>query len=158
MLFMSLDDDGEYDFGDIWKEDIMNRNRNSAIKWWRYPVAIITFVAAYFLLPLLIGIALTVTNWFSPEYYKSSELWIYVLSDILGAIIGFELVNKLMLKQNYVFQAIWAAIVAIYSIFVAITNRVLGITTLEQFLGVLAMGIVAVVYVGLSCKNNKASN
>ena len=63
-----------------------------------------------------------------------------------------------MLKQNYVFQAVWAAIVAIYSFFVAITNWFLGSSSFEQLLGVLAMGIVAIVYVGLSCKKNKDFN
>ena len=128
------------------------------VAWRRYPVAVLAFVATYFLLPILIGLLLTITNWFSPEYYKSSELWIFVFSDILSAIAGFHFVDELMLKQNYVFQAVWAAIVSIYSFFVAITNWILGSSSLEQLLGVLAMGIVAIVYVGLSCKKNRDLN
>lgn len=130
-------------------------NNKNIVAWWRYPLAVIAFTVIYFFLPFFVGIALNVTNWFTPEYYKSSDLWIYVLSDILSAVIGFEFVNKLMLKQKYTFQAIWATIVAIYSFFVAIFNRILGVSTLEQFMGVLAMGIVAVVYVGLSCKKQR---
>ena len=131
------------------KEDV------STVKWWRYPVAILVFVATYFLLPVLIGLLLTITNLFSPEFYKSSELELFILTDILSAAIGFNLVDEIMLKQKYVFQAIWATIVAIYSFFVAITNWFFGGSSLERLLGVLAMGIVAIVYVGLSCKKNK---
>ena len=131
------------------KEDV------STVKWWRYLVAILAFVATYFLLPVLIGLLLTITNLFSPEFYKSSELELFILTDILSAAIGFNLVDEIMLKQKYVFQAIWATIVAVYSFFAAITNWFLGGSSLEQLLGVLAMGIVAIVYVGLSCKKNK---
>ena len=131
------------------KEDV------STVKWWRYPVAILVFVATYFLLPVLIGLLLTITNCFSPEFYKSSELELFILTDVLAAAIGFNLVDKIMLKQKYVFQAIWATIVAVYSFFVAITNWFYGGSSLEQLLGVSAMGIVAIVYVGLSCKKNK---
>ena len=130
----------------------------SVVAWWRYPVAILAFVASYFLLPILFGLLLIITNWLSPEYYRSSELWIFVLSDILSATVGFEIVDVLMLKQNYVFQAVWATIVAIYSFLVAITNWFYGGSSLEQILGVSAMGVVAIVFVGLSCKKNKDLN
>lgn len=128
------------------------------VAWWRYPLSILAFTVAFFLLPILIGLLLNITNLITPPYYKNSELWIHILSDILSATIGFDIVDKLMLEQNYIFQAIWAAIVAIYSFFVAITNWVLGSSTLEQFLGVLAIGVIAIVFVGLSCKKNKDSN
>lgn len=135
----------------------MNTEKEIAIAWWRYPAAVFALLASFFLLPMFIGIALYVTNLFTPEYFKSSGMWIFILSDILGAVVGFDLVDTILLKQKYVFQAILASIVSIYSFFVAITNWLVGASTLEQLLGVSAMGVVALVYVGLSCKKNKGS-
>ena len=154
-LFDCLEEEQSKEMGEIQ----MNPKKGvSTVAWWRYPVAILAFVASYFLLPILFGLLLIITNWLSPEYYRNSELWIFVLSDILSVTTGFEIVDVLMLKQNYVFQAVWATVVAIYSFLVAVTNWFYGDSSLEQILGVLAMGGVAVVFVGISCKKNKDSN
>ena len=134
----------------------MKVKKEIPIDWWRYPVAILVFIVAYFLLPIVAGLILTITNWFSPEYYKSSEMWIYILADVASAVVGFLWVEKLLENKKYVFQAVWAAIVAIYSFVVAVINRIAGITNLKQFLGVLAMGVVSIVYVGISCKKAKS--
>lgn len=124
------------------------------VAWWRYVASVLIFIVAYFLLPPVIGIALAVTNLFSPEFYKSSEMWMFVLSDILSVSIGFSLVEAILLKQKYVFQAVFSALVAVYSFLVAVTNWTSGFTTGIQFLGVLSMGVVSLVFVGVSCKKH----
>lgn len=138
---------------------INNKKDISKIAWWRYPVSILAFVGVYFLGPVLIGLLFSLLNFITPEFYKSSHLWIFIASDFWSAIIGFEIVDSIMMKKQYVFQAVWASIVSAYSFFVAIFNWVLGSTNLEQFLGVLTMGVIGIVYVGLSCmKNNGLKN
>ena len=128
------------------------------VSWWRFPLAILLFILVYIFLPMLIGIMLTIGNLFIPSAYQNTSFWIFIVSDIMSAVTGFYLVDCILLNQKYAFQAVWAAIVAIYSFVVSITNWVMFSSTLEQFLGVLSMGIVAIVFVALSCKKNSEIN
>lgn len=128
------------------------------VSWWRFPLAILLFILVYIFLPMLIGIMMTIGNLFIPSAYQNTSFWIFIVSDIMSAVTGFYLVDYILLNQKYAFQAVWAAIVAIYSFVVSITNWVMFSSTLEQFLGVLSMGIVAIVFVALSCKKNSEIN
>ena len=128
------------------------------VSWWRFPLAILLFILVYIFLPKLIGIMMTIGNLFIPSAYQNTSFWIFIVSDIMSAVTGFYLVDYILLNQKYAFQAVWAAIVAIYSFVVSITNWVMFSSTLEQFLGVLSMGIVAIVFVALSCKKNSEIN
>lgn len=126
---------------------------NEKNPWWKFPVAILVFILIYFFLPVIVGVALSITNFFSPEFYKNSSMWIFVASDIFSVAVGFISVNEILKKQNFVFQSVFAAAVAVYSFVVAITNWMYGATNADQFIGGLAMGVTAIVFVGINCKN-----
>lgn len=134
---------------------IENNNENKGtIKWWRYPVSIVAFILAFFIMPALFGVALQLTDLITPSFFKSGGLWMHILASILGVGTAFEIMERIMLKRKYVFQTIWSAIVAAYSFFVAIWNRFYGASTPEQFFGMIAIGIVAIAHVGIYCRNN----
>ena len=114
-------------------------------KWWKYPLAVIVFAAAYFLIPLGIAIAWGLVNMFSPNFYKSSTMWIMLASEILGVLLALELATKIV-KKAKAFQIVLCIICVVYAFVVGITNYLYGTTDIAGMVNMLAGGIAAIGY------------
>lgn len=122
--------------------------------WWRFPAAIISFCGIIILVPVLIALALALTNYIIPNAFKRTALDIIFFSDLFGAILGFNIIEDILQKRNYIFQMVFAILSAIYFSFVAIVNMIYGASTIPQFLGVSAMAVTSIVFAVKSKKKH----
>ncbi len=114
--------------------------------WWRFALAIVSFVLIFFLAPILISMLLELTNLFSPKAFQNTSEWIYVISSISGIVLACISLEKILNGNHCIFCMIVCIIAAFYSVGVAVWNFAIGITELYEFLGLLAEGIVATVF------------
>ena len=114
-------------------------------KWWRYILAIVTFLIADTVIPVLFGLVWSITSLFSPEYYRSSPSWTLLVSTILGTYAAIALADYIV-QHSPKFIIIMCTVVAVVSIAVGVWNYALGNAQLINMISMLVHGIVAIGY------------
>lgn len=112
--------------------------------WWRYLVAILAFLAISLFAPLLIFILEVVTDLFIPEYYKSGQLWMWIVAYGLGNSMAFEQMDKCLLSKKHGFQLAWAIVVIVYAVLTSISNFINS--NLNGGVGFIVVLVVAIVF------------
>jgi hypothetical protein len=128
--------------------------RKPKTSWWRFPAAIISFCGIIIIVPIFIALALALTNYIIPNAFKRTELDIIFFADLFGVIIGFNVIEYILQKRNYMFQMVFAILSAVYFSFAAITNKIYGVSTIPQFLGVASMAVTSIVFAVKSKKKH----
>lgn len=94
---------------------------NNKEMWWRYPLAVLAFVAVCLCVPFVMYIVLYLLQLFVPKYYKSGEAWLYLVSYMFGAYMGYR-VAFLISKGKDGFATALSILYAVYAIIVGTTN------------------------------------
>lgn len=126
--------------------------------WWKFALAIASFILIFFLGPTLIYLFLQLSNLFVPRAYQNTNEWIYVLSCVTGMVLACGSLEKILKRTQFAFCMIICIIGAIYSVAVAVWNFAIRATEFYQFIGLAAEGIVATVFAvlyGGNIKNNR---
>lgn len=126
--------------------------------WWRFPLSILVFIVGFFLFPMLFGLLLGLTNFITPNFFKSSYMWRFIISDIFGISVAFTAMNAVLKDNGFTFQTVFSVLVAVYSISVAVWNWAHAWSTLEQLLGMFAIGITSIVYAVLNGRKISPKN
>ena len=89
--------------------------------WWRYPLATLAFIAICLSVPFLVFIVVYLMEIISPEYYKAGELWLWLISYVLGAYMGYTVAFAIS-KGKEGFATTLSILYAVYAIVVGTIN------------------------------------
>lgn len=116
------------------------------IPWWKFVLAIVSFVVIFFFAPVLISMLLHLSNFFIPRSYQNTTEWIYVLSSVFGMVLACGSLEKVLNSTHFIFSMVICIIAAFYSVAVAVWNFAIGITEFYEFIGFGAEGVVATIF------------
>lgn len=120
-------------------------------KWWRYALAVVVFVVAYFLAPVVVNILYKLLNLFTPRAYQSSVEWIDFITYLLTPIAVLYVVGKVV-DGSHKFSMVLMIIGAFYTVFVTTWNYAYG--TLSTWTAI-SMALEAVVFIILAVTEGK---
>lgn len=95
------------------------KNKNDM--WWRYPLATLAFITICFLAPMLVSVVMFLMEYITPKYYKSGEMWIWLVSYVAGAYMGYT-VAFVISKGKDGFATTLSILYAVYAIVVGTMN------------------------------------
>lgn len=131
--------------------------KNKKDMWWRYPLAALAFITICFLSPLLVYIILSITNLFAPSLYKSGEMWIWLVSYTMGAILGREAAVAIT-KGKEGFATILMIVYGVYAIAVGLVNGMNWGQFSDSTISFILSGVIAIgIQVYLLLQENKAN-
>lgn len=122
-------------------------------KWWRYFLAVILFVVAYFLAPLVINILQNLMNLLTPKYYQNTQGWINLVTYLLTPIAVWYVVDRVT-PEAFRFEMVLMIIGAFYTVFVTTWNFAFGML---DTITAISMALEAVVFIVMAIYSGKAS-
>lgn len=128
----------------------------SKTAWWKYLLAIVAFVAAYILAPIIIELVLKLFDFFAPKLYKNGENWISFLAHIGTPLVAAGAVEAIISEES-IFVCVLMGIAALYTVFVATWNYLLGVITLITAIMMWAEAVVFIIFTVMNGVNNKTS-
>lgn len=126
--------------------------------WWKFVLAIVSFVVIFFFAPALISLLLHLSNFFTPKIYQNTNEWIYVLSCFLGMVLACGSLEKILNSTHFIFCMVICIIAAFYSVAVAVWNFAIGITELYELIGFGSEGVVATIFAVIYGLNTRKEN
>ena len=120
-------------------------------KWWRYALAVLAFIMAYFLAPIVAALLCKPFNFLSPRAYQRSDMSITLIAYVLTPGVMLYAVGAIV-DGSHKFAMVLMIIGAFYTVFVATWNYVNGIIATWT---AISMGIEAVMFVILAVTEGK---
>ena len=112
--------------------------------WWRFVVAVISFVLAIAFLPLIIYLLRELVNLIFPSMYFSG-IGLLIYARCYGMYLSINIEDLILNEKHPMFVVVSSVVAGIYLVSVSSFNLAIGVVTFWEFVSFLGASITAFV-------------